>query len=636
MKALGNTLSGKIELEVSSTLLKAYANAGNYRQLYSSLSKLPEVVTRYSQSHAVTVAIIDLNKRYGRQSSILSIIFKVLSEQLLPEAPTGVGLYKPKTKDRGSLYNLLSKLRREPDLENAIVQYVVESRGKGNLTRKAPNEAFNLLRHYYSGAEGGHYSYLRISEEINKSLEAESIQFSVTESWVKKHVKAIKDLYVLDREGKGQYWNKVKTPQYRDRPPTTLSRVEIDGSRFSLPVWDNVEKAAYYMTYFLVVDSCSKRILGWSFDISENHLMVRRALEMCARNVGGLPRQIVTDNGPAYKQLRKNTFEKLKKYGVLIDSDKTQNPRGSKPTGESSQNRLQKILREHPGFLGQGIKTKSMRPAEQVSFLTRRVNSYTPEAAKQILEEAIESYNNRKLRKLGRDRAINKSPNEIYDSTASNLIPLQNYEIPILFQDVRTLKISQGLVKFDVKKYERIYELNNASDKVKWNSRLVNVYYDADDDREIIVCDARTDEYLFTCKHQLAYQIAVVHQTESDKQIIGDRHKRNILESKQRAEAAFNPAKNYIFANTPLHTLPKGDEARAFRAFVNGHHPVNAVTTKIVELDANISHELVEKPRATGTGAFLIPLSNSLSQNIDSEQEREDNGHKYIPWFAKD
>ncbi|MBI1769537.1 MAG: transposase family protein [Bacteroidetes bacterium] len=134
---------------------------------------------------------------------------------------------------------------------------------------------------------------------------------------------------------------------------------QADGSKVQFVCIDHTRKIVT-LTYYVVLDAYSRKVVGLSVDTSENTEMVISAFKYAFMIVGYLPREIVVDNGPAYGSKESEKFiANIKHFGVVWRFCHKDYPL-EKAEIESFFSVFQKVIcNKYPYYIGEGIKTKN-------------------------------------------------------------------------------------------------------------------------------------------------------------------------------------------------------------------------------------------------------------------------------------
>jgi transposase InsO family protein len=522
---------------------------GQFRHHYS-LSP-PELKTKQAKTHAVIQTMLSVGDKLQWDKGVIRMLHDILLETFI----ANLSFLKPRTNKYEPFRAWLNFLKTNENPEQVVIKYLTK-KVRGSDRVKAPAEAKDLLLKYY--IDSRNLSSKRIAEEINKELKEIGINKTVSKSWVKKWWNECKSVGVLYREGIGAHRTKVVTQQRHKKPDYALSQVQIDGSSIQLiETFVDVDgkQISIFGNYFIVVDARSGKIVGFSTDISENSWMILKALEMATRNTGYLPAEILSDNSSAFHKKEFKTFldrsAKLESCGAKMQyrKSRSRNPQ-NQSVAEAANQRLQFIAMQHDRFaVGQSPRTKHRRPDEYVKLLGSKAYRLTRDEVHSRFKTWVDLYNSTPFE--GGHVFEGQSPDQIFESSEKKFaIPVSSFEVPVLFHRHTMIRVTQGLIKLQVRKEKLIYELNTPEEKEKYFGRVVNVYYDEDDLSEVIITDCESDSVLTICKKQRLHQLATAEQTDADRDVLRDRLKRN----KEEAQFRMNRILEVINVPNEAHT----------------------------------------------------------------------------------
>jgi transposase InsO family protein len=273
----------------------------------------------------------------------------------------------------------------------------------------------------------------------------------------------------------------------------------MDGTRFQFPYKGGAKKFNY-LTFFIVLDGYSKKIMGYSYDDSENSTMVIEAFEKAARNTQYLPTEIVTDNSTAY---RSKEFIRIiataKSMGVNWRTNKTNNPRDSHYVERCFGVIQEKYCKKHDGYLGDGIKSRNrngrISPEETAKNLKNK-NLRTRDELVKLIETIINEYNESRHR----EALIKKDEYELQlqEKRKIDSIPLNPINYATLFWSSRELIVNMGMVSFTMNK--ETYNFNIYDEEIirNYHGNKVKVRYNESDLTKVMLFELNSDKYICT------------------------------------------------------------------------------------------------------------------------------------------
>ena len=184
-----------------------------------------------------------------------------------------------------------------------------------------------------------------------KPISLPSVERLIAQTWFKNEC-------MLSRYG-DKYTEEHLLPYLPfDSPNFEESLWLIDGTRFQFVY--KTEKSKYnFLTYFIILEGKTRKVIGYSYDDSENYVMATRALEMACTCKCFLPKEIISDRSSAYKA---NEFARiisnLRDWGVIWRMAK--HPRDNSYV-ERCFGVIQTVFCKYcEGYLGDGIKSKNL------------------------------------------------------------------------------------------------------------------------------------------------------------------------------------------------------------------------------------------------------------------------------------
>ncbi len=177
-----------------------------------------------------------------------------------------------------------------------------------------------------------------------------------------------------------------------------------DGSKLQFLCIDHTGKIIT-LFFYVVLDTYSGKVVGFSIDRSENSEMVKRAFQMSFTHVGYLPHEVLVDNGPSYKSREfKKFIRNLQMFGVTWRFCHKDYPL-EKAEVESFFSTFQKVVcSKYPFYIGEGVKTKNVygNPSAELNKKYYKQKWLLPEekALKIQLFEMIKQYNDEYYKKV--------------------------------------------------------------------------------------------------------------------------------------------------------------------------------------------------------------------------------------------
>jgi hypothetical protein len=333
----------------------------------------------------------------------------------------------------------------------------------------------------------------------------------------------------------------------------------------------------YFVRYvlFVVMDTHSRKIVGFDVAESENTETILTSLDMAVKNTKTLPKELVADNHSWNKTKEaaklKETTEKLEMIWT-IDS----NPRRKAILERAFRTLGDKHFKRYYGYLGQGIKSKIKNGITQQELkdeYSKPENMMTFDHVCALAGAVVPEYN-RKVKK-----SLKQSPNERFaQSEQPNSIPVDDFTRLQMFIRVSEHKVLHGqiVIKRGMHTYE--YQLP-AKYSAKYNGKTVGVRYPDFD--MIYLYDIETDQLICSVCRKSEIHGAIANQTETDTENLFKNSGRtkgiNTKKSKKK-ESIYNEG-NTINPNfmesanalkTPKDVLKQIKQDNDLRAFLTG------------------------------------------------------------------
>lgn len=449
-----------------------------------------------AKNHAVIVELLTM-KKHGSKVKNLYLAYNNCDEDFKFKATDSKWFYKRlKDFETGNIYDLL-------------VHGNIDE--KGNATKLSELHML-LLKQLYKNPKK--FSYQNIFKKVNIELidkGLETISISTVQHYLSKP--EVQNECKVFRNGK-KWMDTNLLPHLTRRAPENIGdQWQIDSSRFQFP-FINKEKKVSFLTIFVVMDIHSRKIVGYSSDISENKSMIIEGLEMAVKNCQYLPAEIVLDNGGSYSSKEFKEMEILTTInGVEWRRCKVGNPQ-DKGNVERFFNTFQTtVCKLHDGYVGEGIKSKrenetySHEYVQEIlksKFIRNRIQ------LERLVDELIEEYNELRIGK--RD-----APNISYlKSNPINTVKVSTNKIVQMFWNKTKITIRKSMVNLTVNKINFSYSIWSEAFIYKLNGRKVYVHFYPADMSEVFLFDEDNHSFLCKLKKDHKVQLASVSQSEKD------------------------------------------------------------------------------------------------------------------------
>jgi len=263
---------------------------------------------------------------------------------------------------------------------------------------------------------------------------------------------------------------------------------------------------------------------------SEDRHNVLNATHMSAKLCGFLPHEIIFDKSSVTKTDEfKNVKEQFAVRGCDIKFSEDGNPKYKSQMERwfrTFQNELQRLI---SGFSGGGITgtVKNERiDKNHIQFVVKKNGYPSYNQMQKAIAEAIVIWN-------ANPRMDGLSPNDKFkQAEKQNIIPVEPFEIALIFWNQKKLKVKKMAVKFTVQHVEYNYDLQGEEKKgnnkrnIELSGSHVHVYYDLDDMSIIHVFDLK-GRYVGDFTQKVPIVLSGANQSEADKKRIMGNSKRH-------------------------------------------------------------------------------------------------------------
>jgi len=554
--------------------------------VYKSILKDDKKAKLHAQYHALWQTIFNLTGE-GTTTEKGTLI-EVFECYLRLDFPIRLKTYQKFSKRNKKIRLLLAK---DENIHNVILHGLVGT--KRNVKARAFYEGIGI---YYL-AHPNQYRYWLVADLINiHSYEYGFKPISV--SWVKNLMSNnwVKTLVKETRDGKKKYSDTVEPYLPRTVSPFPGTVWMIDGTPTQF--WCIDENGRTIRAYlFVVFDACTRKVVGFSVDKSENRFMIMDAIKMAAKLTGHLPHEIVSDNFSANQTDELQALQaNMERLGVTWRKAKVGNAQ-DKGNVERFFNTFQsRVCSLYPDYLGEGITSRSINGRPDSNFIQKAIKFNGVSDYNQMrfrINEMLGIYNDMEI-----DKRL--SPNEKYKTYDKPYVKELNPEdIAILFWKERTITIKRSIVKFEVNKVHYHYRIKNYDNRLALHGKKVRVRYDSDLS-SIMIFDLQTDELIEEIKQLTKANLGLADHTENDEQLIKESHGtkvgfRNYREKmrkekmKKGMEAVGEPLENFH----PLDTITvvkdkhNSEESRQFKELF---------LVENQDLDKEIHNQKIEDP----------------------------------------
>lgn len=412
-----------------------------------------------------------------------------------------------KFNSKHSFCNALRKAKAD-----GIISVALDKRVFGNNNEQT-NKKLNEVTQYWTACLISHPRKLsnpQVHQRIKISCDTKGYPCPSL-SWVKKYRQKLLANVVAFQSRYGHSETNKKLPfASLNHAKHANDQWQMDG--WTLPFWYKGEKNFQRPVLVRLIDSNSKKIVGYSVGKTENTAVIMDAIRSAVNNTGCLPFEILTDNH-AFNQTHeaKNLQSLLAKKGTRWEV--TENPQ-HKSIVERYNQHLDALCKDHYyGYLGQGVRAKSIDALAKPEMIDQYLkNQLSFEEIHGYAVEIVESYN----KKAFKNGLI---PNEQYEQNRNpHPITVSIFDRAELMTMQTEKQIRRGQITFNkgVSKYE--FQLP-ASLYADYNDKIVIVRYE--DLREgIYLFDKKTGEPIDHLQLKDKINGAKVNQTVSDIELL--------------------------------------------------------------------------------------------------------------------
>lgn len=510
---LNHDLNKKIE----STIIKYNASINKYwRRYFPYYEQLPiddSMRIKLAKTHVLVSEIIQLS----RQGNCLTKLFDAYKEvRFKHNLVLSVNSY--------SSFHAKIKRCKEEAIEDVLPHAL--------LGQKSNNLVFNEVwqkkaLHLY--AKSNNPSKMMVYNQLNDeriSMSLKKISYSTIRDFLSRPI--INNQSVLKRYGV-EYFNNTINP-YISRYNNYLSSVwEMDGSKLpflvKIPNTDKVVR----MSFVIIIDVYSNRIIGFSLGFTENADLVLEALLMAFSKTGQIPSMFIHDKGTAFTSSKLST---IKEYTYSLGSKwktcKAMNPKEKGKVERTIGTLKSSFFKQFDSYLGEGIKSKRehAHPSkEKLKETWKKENLNNVKDIYKILSKSVLKFNS--------TIPFNKkqSPNEMFKEglkqKVKRYININEEHIALMFYNKTTIKIKQSTIQFDFENKTFKYVIPERY-RLSLNGTRVIIYYNPKDTSSAYIFNANPTQK-FICKVQEDYKVSVLKSdwSQKEKEFIKQRAEEN-------------------------------------------------------------------------------------------------------------
>jgi transposase InsO family protein len=204
------------------------------------------------------------------------------------------------------------------------------------------------------------FSVKEVARQVKSILDAHNVELGkakkgITYQAIWQHVTSNAHLWALQREGETAFRKNRELRINARRLSTPHIQWQMDGTLFSV-FYKNEQGKIDKLYVVIVMDTCSRAIIGWDISYTENTTAVFNALKMAVKRTGYLPSELRSDKGSAFKS--GEVQEMLRQLNITWIPSRPRNPKSR--SIESQQNIwLNNIARYYPAYGGANITAQA-------------------------------------------------------------------------------------------------------------------------------------------------------------------------------------------------------------------------------------------------------------------------------------
>ena len=408
---------------------------------------------------------------------------------------------------------LLSRLRKLIKEGKCISAIVANNKRKPKELKKTNDFHQGMAMAFLS--HPNKYSYRVVTDLVNYHCIEEN-QKPITESWIKwlmANDNHFRTLVMASRNGEKYAKDNLIAHAVRKNTPFPANVWMLDGSPLQFYCWSESRTKLIRLNLFVIIDVCSRKIVGFDVSYSEDKFNIMNALKMAVMMEGHLPAEIVSDNFSASKSEEiKALVEQMAKIGTIWRHAKVGNPQ-DKSYVERFFGSFQSVeCTLYDDYIGEGIMSKrdNRRNAEQLLKTSKKDGMPTFNQMKDRVIAMIVTYNQR-------EKANKQAPKVVY-----NLLPkpnakeLDSVRTALLFWKRTKATIRKSMIKIVVNKVEHFYEVKNHKISTELQDKQVFVRYDETDLERIMLFYLLTETAICECKKSLIIATGQADRTDED------------------------------------------------------------------------------------------------------------------------
>lgn len=414
------------------------------------------------------------------------------------------------------------RLRQEPDL---LIEFVLHANRHNTNNLKLTPYHKALVLFYVSLPNQLTYDTVKLLVNHHISEAHQQLKI-ISESTIKKMMRKNenKGLIASTRYGSKYFDSQFGSYQKRSVSPFPSTTWMMDGTPIQFYCYNEDRTKIIRLNLFVVIDVCTRKVVGYSISLSEDRYAVMNALQMACNICGHLPNEIVSDNFSAGTSQEMKAIEsEFNKMGITWRRARVHNAKDKTYVERFFATFQSVVCRFYDHYLGEGITSKRLNGRPSKEFLNavwkkQKHPSYNNMFG--LVTEMIVRYNDLSIR--GR-----KSPSQVFAELPKvNAVTLETYQIAVLFWKTREVKASRSKVIFEYKTRKYTYLIYDYDDRLKYGNVQVRVRYDEKELDSIYLYDVVTDDFICECKREKVVPVAKCEQSKDDEKEIIKRQAR--------------------------------------------------------------------------------------------------------------
>ena len=350
-----------------------------------------------------------------------------------------------------------------------------------------------------------------------------------------------KGIVKLGRLSRADFIDQLTPYLLGEAPVYPCDQWAIDGTKLQF-ICKSDDGLKVRLTLIMVLDSFSKRVMGYALGRTENSALALEAFKMailaCANK---LPTEVVCDHGPGFK----GEFIRLKDHSTDIGVDwiMSSNPRAKNRLERTFMTLQTTVFSQYFGYIGEGIKSRSKnaRPNSDIMFLLRDVKYLrNEEQLKGLVDHMIKTYNSFAISENG------LSPNELYrEKLTKHAIKITPEQLALMTFKKHQVTERKATIQVQDDDKVRVYSSYSANLALNTHEQKVDAYVDLNNDQFAYLFKKDTRKYLGRYELRSRVSMTKVNRTKQHEEEIA-RHYRDKRKMVKAYETLLEEGDNYL------------------------------------------------------------------------------------------